>query len=185
MCVPLAAEEIDAIKLRETMREATAAHQDSAKLKENFRAQKERLEANIKLLDSLKEKLAADIAKEKKLLEEKKNRNAEILKELRQFKIFESILEGTLNNSDILKNKNFEDVYSATRDLIATQRELVKMSESLNVKRGANGKRILIFGGIAELPEENDSEVSKVCDMLEGKIPFDFARIRIHGKAAQ
>ena len=185
ICAPLAAQEIDAIKLREIMRETTAAHQDSAKLNADFRAQKERLEANIKLLETLKGKLATDISKEKNLLEEKKKRNAEALKELEQFAQFEKNLKSTIDASGLLKGKEFEDVYSATHYIFASLRESLKMSEGLYVRRDSMGKRFLIFGSAAEFPEKNNPEVSKICDMLEGKIPFDFVRLRIHGKAAQ
>ena len=185
VCALPAAEEIDAIKLRETLRETTLAHEDTAKLKADFKAQKERLEANIKLLNSLKEKLSADIVKEKKLLEEKKNRNAEVLKELEQFARFEEKLGAILYASPLIKSGNFEDPYAAARDLFTKLRNAVKNSDTLYVTSGASGKRILHLGSAATLVEENDPNVSRLCDMLEGKAPFDFVRIRINGKNAQ
>lgn len=175
-----------ASQLRETLREASSVEQATAKIKADFILEKAELENRIKLMEAFNSKLSQDIGSLKNQIEKTEKIKSEKFSELKKYEVFEAGLKNILEKFNASAES---DIYVCAKDFIFQNKKILERSKKLWVESkgelGVKKNRILHFGELFSVSENASPAFAKICDMVEGKIPYETLEIEIKGRGAK
>ncbi len=176
--------DFNASELRETLKETSEVAEKTAKLKTDFGAEKFALETQEKLLLSLQEKLKSEIKNQKSEILQKEKDSKIVQKHLSDFSELEAKISAT--NAEAftclnLKKDESKNAFKNAKEIISYLKQSLQDSKTLRIEI-KNKERILCIGNVAKISEKSSANAKKACDMLEGKIPFDYISLELKGK---